>query len=281
MTSTDIWTYRESGALGVDGGRGVDVTGYSVEAVDGGIGKVDEATYDVGSSYLVVDTGPWIFGKKVLHRRRRGSDRRRGGDRLRQPDEGPDQGLARVRRVELPGRRLQVRGRQLLRPRGRGYTDGDTARSEAGRRLTTCRRPADGPVVTAVDWDDFDFEPRSTSSREGVGGPDGEKMIWAFEQALGVARIDPGLLEYVLAAVVCLARPRRISRRERCSRRSVAAPSPTASGASATSTSSRPRSSRSWTSSRRGTMIEGWDKRLRHAVFASRRRPGSCWSASS
>jgi len=66
MTSTDIWTYRESGALGVDMGRGVDVTGYSVEAVDGGIGKVDEATYDVGSSYLVVDTGPWIFGKKVL-----------------------------------------------------------------------------------------------------------------------------------------------------------------------------------------------------------------------
>ena len=66
MTSTDIWTYRESGALGVDMGRGVDVTGYSVEAIDGGIGKVDEATYDVGSSYLVVDTGPWIFGKKVL-----------------------------------------------------------------------------------------------------------------------------------------------------------------------------------------------------------------------
>jgi hypothetical protein len=27
---------------------------------------VDEATYDVGASYLVVDIGPWIFGKKVL-----------------------------------------------------------------------------------------------------------------------------------------------------------------------------------------------------------------------
>ena len=66
MTSTDIWTYRETSALGVDVGRGVDMTGYSVEAIDGGIGKVDEATYDVGSSYLVVDTGPWIFGKKVL-----------------------------------------------------------------------------------------------------------------------------------------------------------------------------------------------------------------------
>jgi hypothetical protein len=33
------------------------------------IGKVDEATYDVGSSYIVVDTGPWIFGRKVPARR--------------------------------------------------------------------------------------------------------------------------------------------------------------------------------------------------------------------
>ncbi len=45
---------------------GTDLTGYSVEATDGGIGKVDEATSEVGSSYLVVDTGPWIFGKKVM-----------------------------------------------------------------------------------------------------------------------------------------------------------------------------------------------------------------------
>ena len=37
-----------------------------MEARDGSIGKVDKATYDVGSSYLVVDTGPWIFGHKVI-----------------------------------------------------------------------------------------------------------------------------------------------------------------------------------------------------------------------
>ena len=43
-----------------------NVVGYGVEARDGSIGKVDEATYEVGSSYLVVDTGPWIFGKKVM-----------------------------------------------------------------------------------------------------------------------------------------------------------------------------------------------------------------------
>jgi hypothetical protein len=40
--------------------------GYSVEAIDGSIGKIDEASYEVGSSYIVVDTGPWIFGKRVL-----------------------------------------------------------------------------------------------------------------------------------------------------------------------------------------------------------------------
>ena len=60
MTMSDVWTYRS------EDWSGVDLTGYGVEAVDGGIGKIDEATYDVGSSYIVVDTGPWIFGKKVM-----------------------------------------------------------------------------------------------------------------------------------------------------------------------------------------------------------------------
>ena len=43
-----------------------DLAGYGVEATDGSIGSIDEATYDVGSACLVVDTGPWIFGRKVL-----------------------------------------------------------------------------------------------------------------------------------------------------------------------------------------------------------------------
>jgi hypothetical protein len=60
MTTADIWTYREQ-TWGT-----TDFTGYSVEATDGGIGKVDEATNEVGGSYIVVDTGPWIFGKKVM-----------------------------------------------------------------------------------------------------------------------------------------------------------------------------------------------------------------------
>lgn len=65
-TTMDVWTYGDQSALGTDMTAGTDVVGYSVEAADGGIGKVDEATYEAGSSYIVVDTGPWIFGKKVM-----------------------------------------------------------------------------------------------------------------------------------------------------------------------------------------------------------------------
>jgi hypothetical protein len=43
-----------------------DVTGYDVEATDGSIGRVDEATYEDDSSCIVVDTGFWIFGKKRM-----------------------------------------------------------------------------------------------------------------------------------------------------------------------------------------------------------------------
>jgi hypothetical protein len=63
-TSLDMWTYRED--IVAPGVTPRNVVGYGVEATDGSIGKVDEATYDVGSSRIVVDTGPWIFGKKVM-----------------------------------------------------------------------------------------------------------------------------------------------------------------------------------------------------------------------
>jgi len=64
--ATDVWTYREASQLGTSIDPTVDLTGYEVEATDGSIGKVDEATYETGRSFLVVDTGPWIFGKKVM-----------------------------------------------------------------------------------------------------------------------------------------------------------------------------------------------------------------------
>ena len=43
-----------------------ELTGFDVEASDGHIGKVDEATFKDASSCLVVDTGFWIFGKKRM-----------------------------------------------------------------------------------------------------------------------------------------------------------------------------------------------------------------------
>ncbi|MBM0277100.1 PRC-barrel domain containing protein [Micromonospora tarensis] len=47
-------------------GTPVDLVGYRAEASDGGIGTIDEASDEADAGYLVVDTGPWIFGQKVL-----------------------------------------------------------------------------------------------------------------------------------------------------------------------------------------------------------------------
>jgi hypothetical protein len=61
----DVWTYRDASRLGSDIAN-ADIVGYDIEAIDGSIGTVDEATYSTGASYVIVDTGPWIFGKKVM-----------------------------------------------------------------------------------------------------------------------------------------------------------------------------------------------------------------------
>jgi hypothetical protein len=60
-TMTDIWTFRDQASWAE-----TDLTGFKVEAIDGEIGSIDQASYEVGRSWMVVDTGPWIFGKKVL-----------------------------------------------------------------------------------------------------------------------------------------------------------------------------------------------------------------------
>jgi hypothetical protein len=64
MAVVEMWTYTID-TPGVDLSN-VDLTGFKVEAIDGSIGKVDEATHEAGGSFVVVDTGPWIFGKKVM-----------------------------------------------------------------------------------------------------------------------------------------------------------------------------------------------------------------------
>ena len=58
---SDMWTYRDSSWT-----TSSNLVGYDVEATDGSIGKIDEATNESSSSYVVVDTGFWIFGKKRL-----------------------------------------------------------------------------------------------------------------------------------------------------------------------------------------------------------------------
>ncbi|MFJ8622967.1 PRC-barrel domain-containing protein [Kitasatospora sp. NPDC093550] len=62
MSASRIWEFRsESGHV-----SGTDLVGFHVEATDGPVGKVDKHSEEVGASHLVVDTGPWIFGTRVL-----------------------------------------------------------------------------------------------------------------------------------------------------------------------------------------------------------------------
>jgi hypothetical protein len=60
--NTELWTYR----VDVIEMPMLDLAGFQVEARDGSIGKIDEATDETGSACVVVDTGPWIFGRKVM-----------------------------------------------------------------------------------------------------------------------------------------------------------------------------------------------------------------------
>jgi hypothetical protein len=60
MAIVEMWTFTSQTV------PNLDLTGFKVEATDGEIGKVDEATREVGGSFLIVDTGPWIFGKKMM-----------------------------------------------------------------------------------------------------------------------------------------------------------------------------------------------------------------------
>ncbi|MEU8925275.1 PRC-barrel domain containing protein [Kitasatospora sp. NPDC048545] len=58
----DIWQFRTDSGHTAD----TDLVGFHVEATDGPIGKIHKLSEDAGTQFLVVDTGPWIFGKLVL-----------------------------------------------------------------------------------------------------------------------------------------------------------------------------------------------------------------------
>jgi hypothetical protein len=58
--------------------------------------------------------------------------------------------------------------------------------------------------MSAVDWDTFGVERLAAELRDKRSGPDAEKMIFAFEEAVRIARIDEDLLDYLLVATCCL-----------------------------------------------------------------------------
>jgi hypothetical protein len=60
MAMNELWAYRDPGW------RESELEGFKVEGLDGTIGHVRESINATGRSFLLVDTGPWIFGKRVL-----------------------------------------------------------------------------------------------------------------------------------------------------------------------------------------------------------------------
>ncbi|WP_369244796.1 PRC-barrel domain-containing protein [Streptomyces sp. R41] len=59
---SDVWGYDPTAGHNA----GINLIGFTVEATDGSIGKIDKHSDEAGSAYVVVDTGGWIFGKQVL-----------------------------------------------------------------------------------------------------------------------------------------------------------------------------------------------------------------------
>jgi hypothetical protein len=58
--------------------------------------------------------------------------------------------------------------------------------------------------MRGVDWHEFNLEALATELRSTLPSAEAEKMVWAFEQAVGVARIEGDLLRYLLAATAAL-----------------------------------------------------------------------------
>jgi hypothetical protein len=60
-SDTGIWSYT----AGDEWAPG-ELVGYQVEASDGPVGTVDEASADADDGYVVVDARRWLLGAKVL-----------------------------------------------------------------------------------------------------------------------------------------------------------------------------------------------------------------------
>ena len=58
--------------------------------------------------------------------------------------------------------------------------------------------------MSGIDWHELDLEMLVRELRATLPPAEAEKMVWAFEEALSVAKIDDDLLPYLLAAVASL-----------------------------------------------------------------------------
>jgi hypothetical protein len=70
VMANDLWEFPEEvrrGRVGIGAEvEELDLTEFSAEATDGDVGKIDSASYEPGASFMVVDTGPPLVGKKVV-----------------------------------------------------------------------------------------------------------------------------------------------------------------------------------------------------------------------
>jgi Protein of unknown function (DUF2795) len=161
MATMPIWTFR---ALD----PGVDLKGYEVEARDGSIGTVEHATTQAGQSYLVVDAGPWIFGRRVLLpagvvERIRLGERKVFVNRTRQDIENAPEyesaateqyrqqvgsyygGLGEAATASRPATRRTTSGRRLTRTTRRSTSARSGSSSRRGRARSGARK-SEGPT---------------------------------------------------------------------------------------------------------------------------------------
>ena len=129
MLGVEMWQHRyliehpENADEPRDDHRGaLDLTGYSVEALDGPLGKVDQASYELDGSAIVVDTGPWIFGKKVLIPSGIIDRVDVAEETVGASHQGRDQGLTTLRRRHRQRQAVPDGARRLLRARRTGLS---------------------------------------------------------------------------------------------------------------------------------------------------------------
>jgi len=66
--------------------------------------------------------------------------------------------------------------------------------------IGSCKEGAVPTELFSVDWEGFTLERLVAELRDDLSGPDADRMIFAFEEALRLARTDEELLPHLLAA---------------------------------------------------------------------------------